>query len=138
MAGPKVWTEELIAERVKAGRGSGSGADYSPWLYVQEFSSRGTQTRIPSFKLKRTIHTFSYLERALFLWQEFQPDFNGWNEQRPMDRSLTLGYAKQLRIPHPRYPKSRIPVVMTLDAIGSTVDGDGVVNRTGFRGGLLA
>lgn len=132
MAGPKVWTEELIAERVKAGRGSGTGVNFSPWLYVQEFSSRGTQTRVPGFKVKRTVHTFSYLERALFLWKEFQPDFHDWNEQRPMERSLTLGYAKQLRIPHPRYPTSRIPVVMTLDAIGSTVDADGVVHMTGW------
>ena len=132
MAGPKVWTEELIAARVKAGRGSGVGAAYTPWLYVQEFSSHGTQTRVPSPKISRTVHTFSYLERALFLWQEFQPEVLDWNEQRPMDRSITLGYAKQLRIPHPRYPVTRIPIVMTLDAIGTTVDADGAMHMTAW------
>lgn len=127
MAGPKVWTEALIAERVKAGRGSGTGVNFSPWLYVQEFSSRGTQTRVPGFKVKRTIHTFSYLERGFFLVAEFLPGFLDWNEQRPMDRRTTLGAAAKLCIRHPIYPGTRVPVVMTLDAIHSTVDLDGVV-----------
>lgn len=117
MAGPKNWTEELIAQRVKDGRGLGAGTTYSPWLLVQEFSSKGTQTRVPSAKLKRTIHTFSYLERALFLYMEFQSDFGGYQEQFPMDRSITLGAAQTLNIKHPRYPRSRVPVVMTLDAV---------------------
>lgn len=117
MAGPQNWTEELIAQRVKNGRGSGEGESYSPWLLVQEFSSKGTQTRVPSAKLKRTIHTFSYLERALFLYTEFQSDFWGYQEQFPMDRSITLGAAQTLNIKHPRYPRSRVPVVMTLDAV---------------------
>lgn len=127
MAGPKVWTEELIAERVKAGRGSGTGANFSPWLYVQEFSSRGTQTRVPGFKVKRTVHTFSYLERGFFLVAEFLPNFLDWNEQRPMDRRITLGAAAKLGIRHPIYPRTRVPVVMTLDAVHSMVDLDGVV-----------
>lgn len=117
MAGPQNWTEELIEQRVKNGRGRGEGVNYSPWLLVQEFSSKGTQTRVPSAKLKRTIHTFSYLERALFLYTEFQSDFWGYQEQFPMDRSITLGAAQTLNIKHPRYPRSRVPVVMTLDAV---------------------
>ncbi len=72
MAGPKKWTEELIARRQKEGRGMGTGANYSPWLYVQEFSSTGTQTRIPSLLIDRTIHTFSYIERAMYLAHEFR------------------------------------------------------------------
>ena len=63
---------------------------YLPWLYVQEFSSKGTQTRIPGVKVRRTVHTFSYLERALFLYLEFQDNFLGFHEQSPMDRRITL------------------------------------------------
>ena len=57
--GPKRWTEELITRRFREGRGRGDQAAYTPWLYVQEFSSSGTQTRIPSLVIDRTIHTFS-------------------------------------------------------------------------------
>jgi hypothetical protein len=128
MAGPKRWTETLIAERVKAGRGQGIGADYSPWLYVQEFSSRGTQTRVPGFKLKRTLHMFSYLERGFFLVAEFQPNFLDWNEQYPIDRGITLGASTKLGIRHPAYPRTHVPVVMTLDAVHSTVDANGEVH----------
>lgn len=117
MAGPQKWTEELIAQRVKDGRGTGEGRSYSPWLLVQEFSSKGTQTRVPSFKLKRTIHTFSYLERALFLYTEFQWNLLGYQEQFPMDRRITLGAAQTLNLLHPRYPRTGVPVVMTLDAV---------------------
>lgn len=124
MAGPKVWSEELIAERIKNGRGQGSYRSYQPWMYVQEFSSRGTQTRIPGVKVARTVHTFSYLERALFLLAEFQRGFVDFREQFPMDRAVTLGAAKTLGIKHPVYPKTRNPVVMTMDAV-VTMSGKG-------------
>ena len=129
--GPKRWTEELIAERVKAGRGRGEGERYAPWLYVQEFSSKGTQTRVPSFKLNRTIHTFSYLERALFLYTEFQDNFLGYAEQYPMDRRVTLGAAKSLVLRHPRYPFTGVPVVMTLDALVTMRGADGSAQHAG-------
>ena len=120
MAGPEKWTEDLIAQRVKDGRGQGEGENYSPWLFVQEFSSKGTQTRIPSVKLKRTIHTFSYLERWLFLYTEFQQNFFDFQEQFPMERAVTLGVAKTLGIRHSRYPVTQVPVVMTMDAVVTT------------------
>ena len=117
--GPKKWTEELIARRVKEGRGLGDRESYSPWLYVQEFSSRGTQTRMPSLVLKRTIHTFSYLELALYLLWEFflRQNLLDYKEQFPLDRRITLAAAEGLGIRHPRYEKTRVPVVMTLDAV---------------------
>lgn len=132
MAGPKKWTEELIAARAKEGRGQGSGATFSPWLYVQEFSSRGTQTRVPSFKLKRTVHTFSYIERGYFILAEFLANFGDWQEQRPMDRGITLGAASKLAIKHPVYPRTSVPVVMTLDAVYSTIDLEGKVHLAGL------
>lgn len=115
--GPKKWTEALIAQRVKDGRGQGKGVNYSPWLDVQEFSSKGTQTRVAGVKLHRTVHTFSYLERNLYLLNEFQATFVDYREQFAMDRSITLGAARTLNIRHPVYPKTSAPVVMTIDAI---------------------
>lgn len=132
MAGPQKWTEEIIAQRVKDGRGRGEGVAYSPWLFVQEFSSKGTQTRVPGFKVKRTVHTFSYLERALFLNLEFLANFGYFQEQYPMDRAVTLGAAQALGIKHPTYPRSRIPVVMTMDALVGMKDATGQISMAGW------
>lgn len=154
--GPKKWTEEVIARREKDGRGAGVGAKYKPWLYVQEFSSTGTQTRIPSLVMERTLHTFSYIERAMYLAHEFRSglkyfvdalgaplhahtdEFNetdcdtpgvagllDYREQFPMDRRVTLGAAAAYGIVHPRYPHTKVPVVMTLDAVATRRLADG-------------
>lgn len=125
MAGPKRWTEELIAKRYEEGRGQGSGENYSPWIRVQEFSSKGNQTRVPSRILKRTIHTFSYVERAMYLFLEYTTDLIDYREQFAIDRRVTLGAAKSLGIRHPVYPKTKVPLVMMLDALVTLMDGTG-------------
>lgn len=123
--GPKRWSEELITRRFREGRGRGNKAAYKPWLYVQEFSSSGTQTRIPSFTVERTIHTFSYLEKALYLMHEFEPGLVDYREQFPIDRRVTLGAAQALGIRHPLYPITRVPVVMSIDAVVTRRRADG-------------
>jgi hypothetical protein len=123
-AGPKVWTEERITDRFAEGRGQGGGENYIPWVWVQEFSSNANQTRIPSARLKRTIHTFSYLERAMHLWHEYS-GYLDYREQFPMDRRITLGAAKHLGVRHPTYPTSRAPTVMMLDTIVFKRDDNG-------------
>lgn len=115
--GPKRWTEEVIKRRFKEGHGLGEREQYKPWLRVQEFSSRGTQTRLPSFCFERTIHTFSYIERNLYLLHEYEPGLVDYREQYPMSREVTMGAALALGITHPRYPLTRVPVVMTIDAL---------------------
>lgn len=115
--GPKRWTEDLIARRFREGRGRGEQAAYTPWLYVQEFSSQGTQTRIPSLVIDRTIHTHSYIEKALYLVHEYEPGLVDYREQYPLDRRVTLGAAQALGIRHPLYPITRVPVVMSIDAV---------------------
>ena len=122
MGGPRLWTEEVVQRRLKEGRGQGEGEDFTPWQFVQEFSSRGVQSRIPPMTLKRTVHTFSYIERALFLFVEFWLRPWLYREQLAMDRGITMGAAAALGIRYPRYPKTRVPVVMTLDAVVSSTD----------------
>jgi len=116
-SGPQLWTEAVIAKRIRQGLGSGQGRDYRPFIRVQDFSSRGVQTRVPSSVLGRTVHTHSYLERAFFLIKEFTGRLLSYEEQLPMDRSITLGAAKQLGVRHPVYPTTGVPVVMTLDVL---------------------
>jgi hypothetical protein len=71
-AGPQVWTEDVIAEKFAQGRGQGTRENYMPWIRIQEFGSIAPQTRIPCLLFPRSIHTFSYTERAMYLYLEFQ------------------------------------------------------------------
>lgn len=126
-AGPVQWTEARVQERYAEGRGQGTGESYSPWVRVQEFPSRGNQTRIPSVRIRRSIHTFSYLERDMYHLHEYL-GFEDYREQAPLDRRITLGAAKVLGIRHPVYPRSDVPFVMMVDAlVTQRVDGKRVV-----------
>lgn len=143
-AGPKIWTEDVIAERFELGYGQGLGPNYRPWVRVQEFSSRGTQTRVPCPLVNRTIHTFSYLERHMFQFLEFcgvpivpdgalgeaslyDPERDLWSsdesqladyrEQFPLDRRVTVPAARRRGFRVPRYLTTGVPMVMYLDAM---------------------
>jgi hypothetical protein len=124
VAGPKEWTETIIAERVKLGRGQGLREAYYPWLLVQEFSSSSNQSRIPCSIFARTIHTFSYLERCMFLYHEWH-GFWDYREQFPLDRDTVMAIARRLKLPYPVYRKSQVPFVMTLDALMTTLGPQG-------------
>jgi len=115
--GPKKWTEKVLKKRTAAGLGVGEGASYQPAIRVQDFSSKGVQSRIPSQLVGRTVHVHSHLERAFFLVKEFSGQVVDFLEQYPMDRAVTLGAAQRLAVQHPKYPGGQVPVVMTLDAV---------------------
>jgi hypothetical protein len=130
--GPKKWTEKEIALRLRAGRGQGQGATWKPWIYVQEFSSSGVQTRLPSAKLRRTVHTMSYLELFMFFFHEYQLTLMQYFEQFPADRSVTLAAAQALGIKHPVYRDTKVPVVMTIDAISTHMGDNGRPQQSGW------
>jgi|GEM_PF-5750184 len=141
MPGPRNWTEELIEERFKQGRGHGVRETFSPWLWVQEFSSYGNATRVPSLLFRRSIHTFSYIERHMYQFFEYAADYRetdsfapedmravegkvtidkclyDWREQLPAPREVTLAAAKSKSIRHSRYVGTGIPMVMSIDAL---------------------
>ncbi|GAA0463647.1 hypothetical protein GCM10008935_19210 [Alkalibacillus silvisoli] len=56
---------------IKEGRGTGSGADYQPWLKVQDVSSLGRSTRLKGTKAGRQHEFLSDLERNYFYLTEF-------------------------------------------------------------------
>jgi len=120
MRGIRKYTESKLKTRKKMGLGFGHGADYKPAIRVQDFSSKGVQTRIPMEALTRTAHVHSGLERALFLIQEYLYDILEYKDQCPMDRGITQGCAAALGVKHPVDDKTGVPVVMTIDAVITT------------------
>lgn len=119
MQGPIKWTEAAIARLEAEGRGRGQGPNYEPWLRVGEVSSAGRSRRIWSPKMHRTVHLLSDVEYGLFIALEYQEGVVDIREQYPLDRAVTQDIARELGLRHPAYPRTHIPVVMTVDFLVS-------------------
>lgn len=95
-------TEAKIKKWIKEGRGSGRGADYSPWLRVRDIASKGRSHRVFGHKSRRTHHLFSDLELAVFLALDWSPKTTEIREQFPLQQELTFELAKDAGIRHPQ------------------------------------
>lgn len=111
-----------VEKWIKEGRGSGIGADYKPWLNIQDVSSLGRSTRLKGIKTKRQHEFLSDLERNYFYLTEYSDLVIDIREQFPLlPLEETIVISKELGIKHPTDPKTNEPVVMTTDFL-LTVD----------------
>jgi len=107
-----------VRSRITAGRGQGHGAEYRPWLTVQDVPSQGLATRILGHKTKRVHHLLSKLETDFFCLLEFSPAVSDIREQFPLlPLEETQAIADACGIRHPRDPKNQEDVVMTTDFV---------------------
>lgn len=86
------------------GRGTGSGPDYIPGLFITEVPSRrGNQKHsVPGIKSKlRLVQLMSKLELMVFLFFDLAKQVTDIREQYPLDRSITLALAEKLKLSHP-------------------------------------
>jgi hypothetical protein len=111
--------EQVIERRLKEGRGQGRGADYQPWLHIQDVPSQGLATRIKGWKTGRCHHFLSKLERQYFYILEWSPVVCDIREQYPLELSETLAIAERLGITHPTDPHTRQSAVMTTDFVNT-------------------
>jgi len=117
-------TKEWIERRISKGRGSGSGADYKPWLVIQDFPSLGRVHRILGWKHHRVHHLFSDLERNVFLHHLFPFSVTDIREQFPLlPLEETIEIAREMGVRHPTDPRTKHPVVMTTDLLLSVCQG---------------
>lgn len=107
--------ESKIARFIKEGRGQGHGAEYRPWLTIQDVSSLGRSSRIHSRKTGREHHLLSDLETAAFLLLDWSDDVIDIREQFPLDRDMTRRIAAEMGVRHPIDMQSRTDIVMTTD-----------------------
>lgn len=104
-----------VEKWIKEGRGSGIGADYKPWLNIQDVSSLGGSTRLKGIKTNRQYEFLSDLERNHFYLTEYY-NFLDIREQFPLlPLEETIVIADELGLKHPTNPKTNEPVVMTTD-----------------------
>lgn len=112
------WTEATKEKRLKEGRGQGEGKDYKPWIYVQEFPSRGRRHQLPgSVKTgKRIHHLLSDQELYAYLMFEWSPIVVDIREQYPLlDLELAFDIADDMGIRYPCNPKNKVSYVQTTD-----------------------
>jgi hypothetical protein len=111
-------TEQRIENRIKNGYGSGVGADYRPWLVVQDFSSLGRVHRMMGWKHRRVYHLFSDLERNVFLHYLYPYSIIDIREQFPLlPVEETVEIAREIDVRHPIDPRTKHPIVMTTDLL---------------------
>ncbi|GIX59419.1 hypothetical protein BPADB04_44490 [Bacillus paranthracis] len=116
-----------IDKWIKEGRGTGSGADYQPWLKIQDVSSLGRSTRLKGIKTGRQHELLSDLERNYFYLTEFSDVILDIREQFPLlPQEETIIIAEELGIKHPADPKTGDPIVMTTDFLLTVDKGQGV------------
>lgn len=106
--------EARVQRFIAEGRGQGLGADYLPWLQIQDVPSSGRSHRPFGIKSRRVHHLLSDGEWKCFLKFEADPAVGEVQEQLPMDRIKTFRIARTLGVRHPR-TLDGTPYVMTLD-----------------------
>lgn len=123
----RVTTQALIEKRLKEGRGQGRGADYKPWLTIQDVGSTGTCSRIKGWKTSRIHHLLSQYERSYFYILDWSPGVSDILEQFPLlPLSETIEIAEKLGFRHPIDPKTKELIVMTTDFYIAVRQGLGV------------
>ncbi len=117
-----------VEKWIKEGRGSGVGADYKPWLNIQDVSSLGRSTRLKGIKTNRQHEFLSDLERNYFYLSEYSDFVVDIREQYPLlPLEETIVIADELGIKHPTNPKTQEPVVMSTDFLLTVDKGEGLV-----------
>lgn len=112
---------------LKQSYGLGEGANYTPWIRVQDVKSHGHSGKIEGIKSGRTHHTLSEQESCFFYLAEFSDSVIDIREQFPLlPLSLSLKISKSLDIEHPKHPITKDPVIMTTDFLLTCSDGQRV------------
>ncbi len=117
------WSENQYQRYIKEGRGQGTGADYIPWIKIQDFPSNGVCSRILGRTTGRVHHLLSRNESAYFYLLDCSTIVSDIREQFPLRLQDTLDIARSLGIRHPWDNSSTFPIVMTTDFLITTSEG---------------
>ncbi len=120
--------EKKVVDYLKAGRGTGTGSEYQPWLKIHDVPSRGRSHRTWGIKTKRIHHFLSDGEWKSFLRFEADPQVIDIREQFPMNRMETHRIALRNGI-RPPSTTDGTPYVLTIDFLVTRLEAEGVVNE---------
>ncbi|MFI7838847.1 TnsA endonuclease N-terminal domain-containing protein [Pseudomonas asiatica] len=119
-------SQQDIERHIAKGFGGGAGADYVPWLRVQDVPSRGRSHKIQGVKVERIHHLLSDLERYYFLVTEFSEDVVDIREQYPLlPLPRAQAIASAIGVRYPMYLGTKQPCVLTTDFLLTVRTPDG-------------
>lgn len=84
--------------KVKQGRGTGTGADYLPWIKAREINSLGVTHNIVDWKHGRTVELLSEGEAWLYYILRWDDNVDDIREQYPLDLDTTNDIADKASI----------------------------------------
>ena len=99
--------------------GTGVGADYQPYIHIQDFNSRGTSVVIPDWKTKRGIHCLSQGEMYWYYTLRWDDNNVDIREQYPLNRSDTDAIANTYGLKTP----GKKDCLMTTDFLVTEANG---------------
>lgn len=116
------WNEIAFRSYIREGRGQGAGADYTPWILIQDFASKGMVSRVQGETTGRIHHLMSNLETSFFFIMDWSDDVLDICEQFPLlDLHTAVEIADKAQIKYPYDPQSGFPYVMTSDFYIQTI-----------------
>lgn len=113
------FTKATHARRLKEGRGQGDGAEYQPYIRVQDLSSRGQSNRDFGQTAQRQHDLLSKLEHRVFLIFD-QSDLYDIKEQYPHPLEISIEIARQCGIRHPTHRRTKELTPITTDFLLKT------------------
>lgn len=122
-------TRENILAWLARGDGQGEGSNYKPFFHVRDIPSEGRSTMVEGLKTGRTHHYLSDLEYGYHVLAEYAAKVTDIREQYallPWEETQMI--AKTLGIPHPVYPGTNTPRVMTSDIVLTVAEGRGAAH----------
>jgi len=120
----RIWNDATFKKYLREGRGQGSGANYKPWINIQDFPSNGMVSRVSGTTTGRIHHLMSNLELSLFYLLDWSEDILDIREQYPLiDLSQAIEIADKANISYPYDLKSGFPYVLTSDFYLETKQG---------------
>ena len=108
-------TRILKETKEKLGWGTGTGANYKPYIKVNEFNSLGTTCNPVDWKTGRTMHFLSQGEMYLYYLLRFREDAIDIREQFPLELEETLAIANELGYKHPKNKSTRMTTDLLVD-----------------------
>lgn len=111
-------TVKIVRKWLAQGYGQGEGSSYRPFFHVRDVPSKGRSAIVEGLKTGRTHHYLSDIEYRHHILAEFSPDVIDIRDQYALlPWEETQEIARDLGIPHPIYPYTNTPLVMTTDLV---------------------
>lgn len=96
-------------------RGEGHGANYVPYIKVNDFNSLGTTCNPVDWKTGRTMHFLSQGEMYMYYLLRWNDNVVDIREQYPLELDKTVAIAKELGVRHPKNNSTKMTSDLLVD-----------------------